>query len=75
MHERVEPGISEVEFIQQLWKGLAQKTPWGQVMACHHHARDNCENELQRRVGHDRTQKRYDNWRRSQYRRTKEDKR
>lgn len=28
MHERAEPGISELHLMREIWKGLAPKTPW-----------------------------------------------
>lgn len=47
MHERAEPGISELHLMREIWKGLARKTPWLQVTSYNQHNIKDFRDELQ----------------------------
>lgn len=57
MHERAEPGISELHVMREIWKGLARRTPWLQVTSYNQHNIKDFRDELQLRFDHDRRNK------------------
>ena len=54
MHERAEPGISELHLMREIWKGLARKTPWLLVTSYNQHSIKDFRDELQLRFHNNR---------------------
>ena len=54
MHERAEPGISELHLMREIWKGLGRKTPWLQVTSYNQHNIKDFRDELQSRFDNDK---------------------
>lgn len=62
MHERAEPGISELNVMREIWKGLARRTPWLQVPSFHQHNIKDFRDELQLRFDSDRRNRDKRSW-------------